>query len=149
MAESNLKFCSLSPELKEKLKKFQLRKDKNRAAIIMKINKDKTTVVEDIYEFEVADIQKGVSLEEIVAELPDNEPRYIVYSYSYQHGDGRVTYPLVFIYVCPEGAHPEQSMLYVGSLKGVVNEANFVKTYEVRDVEELTTEWLNGKLGYK
>ena len=148
MAESDLKFCSLSPELKEKLKKFQLRKDKNRAAIVMKISKDKTTVIEDSCDFEVAD-EKGVSLEEIMVELPDNDPRYLVYSYSYQHGDGRVTYPLVFIYVCPEGSHPEQSMLYAGSLKGVVNEGNFVKTYEVREVEELTTEWLNGKLGYK
>ena len=148
MAESNLKFCSLSPELKEKLKKFQLRKSKDRAAIVMKINKEKTTVVEDVCEFEVAD-EKGVTLEEIVPELPDNEPRYLVYSYSYQHSDGRATYPLIMVYVCPEGAHPEHAMLYAGSFKGIVNEGNFVKTYEVRDVEELTTEWLNGKLGYK
>ncbi|KAI6646558.1 Glia maturation factor gamma-like [Oopsacas minuta] len=149
MAESNLKFCTLGPELKEKLKKFHMRKDKDRAAIVMKINKGKTTVIEDECDFDIADKQKGISIEEIVPELPDNDPRYLAYSYSYQHADGRVTYPLVFIYICPEGAHPEQAMLYAGSLKGIVNEAKFTKTYDLRDAEEMTTEWLNGKLGYK
>ena len=38
-------------------------------------------------------------------------------------------------------------MLYAGSLKGVVNEGKFTKTYDLRDAEELTTEWLNGKPG--
>ena len=149
MAESDLKFCVLSPELKEKLKKFQFRKEKNRAVIIMKVNKEKTRVVEDEYDFDVADENKGITIEEMIPELPDNEPRYIAYSYSYEHSDGRVTYPLVFIYICPEGSHPELAMLYAGSKIGVVNEGKFTKTFVVREMEELSTEWLDAKLGYK
>lgn len=55
------------------------------------------------------------SLEEVAAELPgiqrlssyadstEFSPRYLVYSYCQKHADGRVSYPLVFIFYCPPG----------------------------------------------
>jgi hypothetical protein len=44
-----------------------------------------------------------VSLEDVAAELPERQPRYCAYSYAYKHDDGRVSYPLCFIFVSPEG----------------------------------------------
>ncbi len=41
------------------------------------------------------------TVEEIVEELPETQPRYIVLSYAHTHADGRVSYPLIFIYWIP------------------------------------------------
>jgi len=45
-------------------------------------------------------------MEDIRDELPDSQPRYIVYNYCYQHDDGRKSYPLCFIFVSPQGLLP-------------------------------------------
>ena len=39
----------------------------------------------------------------MAAELPEFNPRYIAFSYCHTHDDGRVSYPLIFIYYCPSG----------------------------------------------
>ena len=46
---------------------------------------------------------QDVSPEEVAEELPPLQPRYVVYSYKYEHDDGRVSYPLCFIFVSPQG----------------------------------------------
>lgn len=43
------------------------------------------------------------SFNQMAEELPEFSPRYIVFSYCHAHGDGRVSYPLMFIYYCPSG----------------------------------------------
>lgn len=43
-----------------------------------------------------------------------------MYSYVYKHDDGRVSYPLCFIYYCPEGCNPVTTMLYAGSRNSVL-----------------------------
>jgi hypothetical protein len=35
--------------------------------------------------------------------LPEHQPRYVVYSYRMEHADGRVSYPMCFIYITPRG----------------------------------------------
>jgi hypothetical protein len=35
--------------------------------------------------------------------LPEHQPRYVVYIYRREHADGRVSYPMCFIYVTPRG----------------------------------------------
>ena len=42
-------------------------------------------------------------LEELQEELPAGQPRFIAYSYAYEHDDGRKSYPLCFFYVSPAG----------------------------------------------
>jgi len=52
-------------------------------------------------------LYKDCSVEEIRDELPECQPRFIVYSYCYEHDDGRKSYPLCFIFVSPQGLyHP-------------------------------------------
>jgi hypothetical protein len=91
---------------------------------------------------------QDVSLEDVAAELPERQPRYCAYSYAYKHDDGRVSYPLCFIFVSPEGCKPEIQMMYAGSKNALVKMGQFTKVFETRNVEELTEDWLKEKLGF-
>lgn len=42
-------------------------------------------------------------MEDLQEELPTSQPRFVVYSYCYNHEDGRQSYPLCFIFVTPQG----------------------------------------------
>uniref|UniRef100_A0A3B4XAJ6 Glia maturation factor beta n=1 Tax=Seriola lalandi dorsalis TaxID=1841481 RepID=A0A3B4XAJ6_SERLL len=52
---------------------------------------------------------------------------FIVYSYKYQHDDGRVSYPLCFIFSSPVGCRPEQQMMYAGSKNKLVQTVELTK----------------------
>eukprot|EP00118_Oscarella_pearsei_P024932 m.307145 g.307145 ORF g.307145 m.307145 type:complete len:140 (+) comp41949_c0_seq1:31-450(+) len=133
------KVCDIDPELKARLKKFRFRKEKTNAAIIMKI--DATNLV--IKQEEEYD---DISLDDVVEELPERQPRYVAYSYGLKHSDGRVSYPLCFIFVSPEGCHPSTMMMYAGSKLSLVKEGGFTKVFELREKEDMTEEWLKSKL---
>uniref|UniRef100_A0A670JC86 Glia maturation factor gamma n=1 Tax=Podarcis muralis TaxID=64176 RepID=A0A670JC86_PODMU len=119
----SLVVCDVDPELKEKLKKFRFRKETNNAAIMMKVDKDRQLVV---LEEEFQDI----SPEELRCELPERQPRFVVYSYKYVHDDGRVSYPLCFIFSSPVGCKPEQQMMYAGSKNRLVQAAELTKVFQ-------------------
>uniref|UniRef100_A0A2K6L1Z8 Glia maturation factor n=1 Tax=Rhinopithecus bieti TaxID=61621 RepID=A0A2K6L1Z8_RHIBE len=137
----SLVVCDVAEDLVEKLRKFRFRKETNNAAIISKLK-----VI-------------GISPDELKDELPERQPRYpflcssnfgffnlrktfIVYSYKYQHDDGRVSYPLCFIFSSPVGCKPEQQMMYAGSKNKLVQTAELTKVFEIRNTEYLTEEWL-------
>ncbi|TMS21238.1 Glia maturation factor beta [Larimichthys crocea] len=128
MSES-LVVCDVDEDLVKKLKEFRFRKETNNAAIVMKIDKDKQLVI----------------LEEEHEVTP---PTFIVYSYKYQHDDGRVSYPLCFIFSSPVGCRPEQQMMYAGSKNKLVHTVQLSKVFEIRNTEDLTEEWLREKLGF-
>ncbi|NWR37726.1 GMFB factor, partial [Tachuris rubrigastra] len=146
----SLVVCDVAEDLVEKLRKFRFRKETNNAAIIMKIDKDKQLVVLD-------EEHEGISPDELKDELPERQPRYPSHaaatcSYSlleaYQHEDGRVSYPLCFIFSSPVGCKPEQQMMYAGSKNKLVQTAELTKVFEIRNTEDLTEEWLREKLGF-
>uniref|UniRef100_A0A803VPJ8 Glia maturation factor beta n=1 Tax=Ficedula albicollis TaxID=59894 RepID=A0A803VPJ8_FICAL len=119
-SSESLVVCDVAEDLVEKLRKFRFRKETNNAAIIMKIDKDKQLVVLD-------EEHEGISPDELKDELPERQPRFIVYSYKYQHEDGRVSYPLCFIFSSPVGCKPEQQMMYAGSKNKLVQTAELTK----------------------
>ncbi|CAM4548621.1 unnamed protein product [Leuciscus chuanchicus] len=123
---SSLVVCEVDASLQEKLKKFRFRKETSNAAILMKIDMEKQLVI----------------LEE------EYECTYIVYSYKLTHGDGRVSYPLCFIFSSPVGCKPEQQMMYAGSKNRLVQSADLTKIFEVRNADDLTEEWLKEKLSF-
>ncbi|CAI9177005.1 unnamed protein product [Rangifer tarandus platyrhynchus] len=135
MSES-LVVCDVAEDLVEKLRKFRFRKETNNAAIIMKIDKDKRLVVLD------------EELESNNFSFFNLRKTFIVYSYKYQHDDGRVSYPLCFIFSSPVGCKPEQQMMYAGSKNKLVQTAELTKVFEIRNTEDLTEEWLREKLGF-
>uniref|UniRef100_A0A668W4J0 Glia maturation factor n=1 Tax=Oreochromis aureus TaxID=47969 RepID=A0A668W4J0_OREAU len=123
----SLVVCEVDEDLVKKLREFRFRKETNNAAIIMKIDKDKQLVI----------------LEE------EHKVRtFIVYSYKYEHDDGRVSYPLCFIFSSPVGCRPEQQMMYAGSKNKLVQTVELTKVFEIRNTEDLTEEWLREKLGF-
>uniref|UniRef100_A0A3Q0RGK2 Glia maturation factor n=1 Tax=Amphilophus citrinellus TaxID=61819 RepID=A0A3Q0RGK2_AMPCI len=74
---------------------------------------------------------------------------FIVYSYKYVHADGRVSYPLCFIFSSPVGCKPEQQMMYAGSKNRLVQIAELTKVFETRNPDDdLTEEWLKNHLSF-
>ncbi|XP_011807920.1 PREDICTED: glia maturation factor gamma [Colobus angolensis palliatus] len=121
----SLVVCEVDPELTEKLRKFRFRKETDNAAIIMKVDKDRQMVV-----------------------LEEEFQRFVVYSYKYVHDDGRVSYPLCFIFSSPVGCKPEQQMMYAGSKNRLVQTAELTKVFEIRTTDDLTEAWLQEKLSF-
>eukprot|EP01089_Gocevia_fonbrunei_P009557 TRINITY_DN21899_c0_g1_i1.p1 TRINITY_DN21899_c0_g1~~TRINITY_DN21899_c0_g1_i1.p1 ORF type:complete len:141 (+),score=29.17 TRINITY_DN21899_c0_g1_i1:89-511(+) len=133
--------CTISEDVKARFKKFQLvGKDSKNAAFIMKINtKTQEVEVDDVIEADIGDVS---------ADLPESVPRYIVYNYKWIHADGRVSYPLMFIFYCPPGISTNLNMLYSSTKTLLSNELKLTKIFDVRDAEELDDKWLQGKLAF-
>lgn len=91
---------------------------------------------------------ENISPEELQMELPERQPRFVVYSYKYLHADGRVSYPLCFIFSSPVGCKPEQHMMYAGSKNRLVQTAELTKVFEIRTTDDLTEAWLQEKLSF-
>ena len=138
----NVSICQIDEDLKAALKKFRYRKEKTVAAIVMKIESEKLLVVEDESYDDIEDI------DEFVQELPEHLPRYVAFSYVLNHDDGRVSYPLCFIFVSPVGTKPELQMMYAGSKLEVVKELGMSKVFELRSTDEFTEDWLKSKLAF-
>ncbi|GFR74910.1 glia maturation factor gamma [Elysia marginata] len=132
---TNLKICEVAEDVVEMIKKFRFRKVKNIAAIVLKIDKASQKIILDE---EYEDIQ----ISDLVEELPPQQPRYICLSYVINHPDGRVSYPLIFIFLSPQGCHPEQQMMYAGSKSTIAK--GFPKVLELRSVDEFTDEAIKG-----
>lgn len=43
------------------------------------------------------------TIQQVAAELPDSFPRYVVFTTTHNHPDGRVSYPLMLIFISPSG----------------------------------------------
>uniref|UniRef100_A0A671NYB1 Glia maturation factor n=1 Tax=Sinocyclocheilus anshuiensis TaxID=1608454 RepID=A0A671NYB1_9TELE len=134
MCSESLVVCEVDEDLVKKLRDFRFRKETNNAAIIMKIDKDKQLVI-------LEEEHEDISPEDLKNELPERH-------YKYQHDDGRVSYPLCFIFSSPVGCKPEQQMMYAGSKNKLVQTVELTKVFEIRNTEDLTEEWLREKLGF-
>nr|XP_019962514.1 PREDICTED: glia maturation factor beta [Paralichthys olivaceus] len=130
--------CDVDKDLVRKLKAFRFRKETTNAAIISEYWQH----TEHIF------THSDISPDDLKDELPERQPRFIVYSYKYQHNDGRVSYPLCFIFSSPVGCKPEQQMMYAGSKIRLVHTVELTKVFEIRSTEDLTEEWLREKLGF-
>ncbi|EDO33005.1 predicted protein [Nematostella vectensis] len=136
-----VKICDVDPELVKNAKKFRLRKEKTNAALIMKIDVEKQVIKED-------ELHEDISIDDLRDELPEHLPSYVLFSYCYKHDDGRVSYPLCFIFISPQGCKPELQMMYAGSKLNLIKELDATKIFELRSLEELTEDWLKSKLAF-
>eukprot|EP00013_Stygamoeba_regulata_P013067 CAMPEP_0177685134 /NCGR_PEP_ID=MMETSP0447-20121125/32844_1 /TAXON_ID=0 /ORGANISM="Stygamoeba regulata, Strain BSH-02190019" /LENGTH=90 /DNA_ID=CAMNT_0019195111 /DNA_START=143 /DNA_END=411 /DNA_ORIENTATION=+ len=89
--------------------------------MVLKINV-KELLVEVEEEF-----AEEISIEDLVMELPDTNPRYVLYSYKYTHSDGRTSYPLCMIYYVPRGIRTSLNMLYASTKPVLVQEFSLMK----------------------
>ncbi|XP_059496915.1 glia maturation factor gamma-like [Stegostoma tigrinum] len=137
----SLVVCEVDPKLLEKLKKFRFRKETANAAIIIKVDRENQQMV-------LEEEHEDISPDELRNELPERQPRFIVYSYKYVHHDKRVSYPMCLIFSSPQGCNPQQQMMYAGSKNRLVQLGELTKVFEIRNIDELTEDWLCEKLAF-
>nr|CAD7446826.1 unnamed protein product [Timema bartmani]CAD7461095.1 unnamed protein product [Timema tahoe] len=91
-------------------------------------------------------LDRDVSIDEVREFLPGHQPRYVVYSYRMAHQDGRVSFPMCFIYYTPRDSQIALQIMYAGTKLALQKEADLTHVYDVRELDELTEEWLQEKL---
>eukprot|EP01112_Ceratiomyxa_fruticulosa_P011684 TRINITY_DN3195_c0_g1_i1.p1 TRINITY_DN3195_c0_g1~~TRINITY_DN3195_c0_g1_i1.p1 ORF type:complete len:139 (+),score=18.14 TRINITY_DN3195_c0_g1_i1:178-594(+) len=133
--------CHLPDEIIAEFKKLKLARDPVDTALILKINPRAMVVEKD-------SILEKVSIEDIAQELPDSSPRYIIYSFKYTRPDGRMSYPIVFIFYCPREIQPNIAMLYTSTKQNVIQKLEILKTWDAQEPETLTTDWLKEKMAF-
>ncbi|XP_039284308.1 glia maturation factor beta [Nilaparvata lugens] len=136
----NVKVCDIGDDVKEALKKFRFRKSETNAALILKVDREKQLI-------RIEDLIEDVSLDDLrETHLPSHQPRFVVYCYRMEHADGRVSFPMCFIFITPRDSQMALQMMYAGTKLALQKEADLTRVYEVRELEELTEEWLQEKL---
>ncbi|TKR65478.1 hypothetical protein L596_025877 [Steinernema carpocapsae] len=135
-----ISICHIPNDLKAKLRAFRFQKSTATNVLILKIDRETHTLIIE------EDMQDCGDLEEVKDELPHQQPRYLLISYQLKHSDGRVSYPMCLVFYSPTGCHPEQQMLYAGSRNSLVQECELTKNFEIRDLDEFTSEFLDSKL---
>ncbi|CAL8080429.1 unnamed protein product [Calicophoron daubneyi] len=136
---SNPQVAVITEESLGSLRDFKFHKTKTNDALILKIDAKTMSI-------EKENLLVDTSLDTLSDELPSYEPRYVLLSYCYQKADGRIVYPYCMIFSTPEGCPPTLKMLYTASLSKVMERSEVGKVYELRDIEDLTDEWLKKKL---
>mmetsp|Transcript_16948 Transcript_16948/g.29326 ORF Transcript_16948/g.29326 Transcript_16948/m.29326 type:complete len:138 (-) Transcript_16948:71-484(-) len=134
------KTCTIGDEIVEAFNKFKTAKTKETSAMILKINvKELKVEIQETFD-------DNADYEDIQDELPSSVPRYIIVSQKHVRDDGRITYPLLFIYYVPTAIKPELAMLYSSTKHELGVKISVNKTFEVRDADQLTEEWVLKKL---
>jgi len=130
----------IEPSLQSELRSFRLSKSSSKnAALVVKINKPKLLL-------EKEELIDPITPEELVEELPEHSPRFVLVSYEMKHADGRISNPLVLVYWAPESTSMELSTLYTSALPTFCAHADVGKVIDIRD-GNITTEYLNERLG--
>ena len=79
-------------------------------------------------------------------ELPDHQPRFLLYSFPHVHADSRISYPLCLIFSSPRESKTELMVMYAGSKLELEKRADVSKVYELSDLDDLCLDWLKEKL---
>lgn len=106
----------------------------------MKVNQQSSEIV---LEEELDNIE---DVDDLRNSIPDTQPRYVLISWHIEHSDGRVSYPMAFIFFTPRDCQPQLQMMYAGSYSHMVKECDLSKVFQVRDLEELDEEWIQTNL---
>ncbi|KAK6458272.1 uncharacterized protein RJT20DRAFT_126253 [Scheffersomyces xylosifermentans] len=88
------------------------------------------------YEIKKENDEPVVSVEDLIEELPDNSPRYIVLSYPYKLPDGRLKTPLVLLYWIPPTSSQGSRMLYAAAVEEFREKAGVSKLIKVEDEDD-------------
>ncbi|XP_012286317.1 glia maturation factor beta isoform X1 [Orussus abietinus] len=131
--------CDIEDDVKDALRAFRFRKSQKNAALILKVDREKQKICID-------EQMEDIKIDDLQEIIPCHQPRYIVYSYKMEHADGRISYPMCFIFYTPRDIQMELQVIYAGMKLALQREAELTRVYEVRELEELTEDWLKEKL---
>lgn len=106
---------------------------------LVKVDREKQLVCVD-------ELLDEITVDDLQEQLPGHQPRYIVYSYKMVHADNRISYPMCFIFYTPRDSQMELQIMYAGTKRALQREADLTRVYEVRELDELTEDWLKEKL---
>eukprot|EP00735_Rhodelphis_limneticus_P005657 TRINITY_DN1759_c0_g1::TRINITY_DN1759_c0_g1_i1::g.25264::m.25264 TRINITY_DN1759_c0_g1::TRINITY_DN1759_c0_g1_i1::g.25264 ORF type:complete len:171 (+),score=39.15,sp/Q5R6P6/GMFB_PONAB/32.54/6e-22,Cofilin_ADF/PF00241.15/4.5e-11,PGK/PF00162.14/0.048 TRINITY_DN1759_c0_g1_i1:52-513(+) len=87
--------------------------------------------------------EKDITFTDLCDEhVPETSPRYIIYSYKWVRDDGRVQYPMVFVYYNPEGCRPDYNVLYSRHASQVQGNLKIPRLFTIQNHDDLNEEWL-------
>ena len=92
------------------------------------------------------DLLEDVTIDEVKDELPEHQPRFLLYSFPLVHSDSRISYPLCLIFSSPRESKTELMVMYAGSKNELERISNVNKCYELTELDDLTLDWLKAKL---
>ncbi|KAI5363089.1 Putative actin-depolymerizing factor domain, Glia maturation factor [Septoria linicola] len=129
---SESRLYTISPETKDKLRKFRLgtSRAKDPQAVIYQIDKKNM-------EIKPEDNTVYTNIQELADELPDNTPRYILLSYPLTLSSGRLSVPYVMLNYLPPTCSAENRMLYAGAKELIRSTAEAGRLIEIDSVEDL------------
>ncbi|KAK9507503.1 hypothetical protein O3M35_007345 [Rhynocoris fuscipes] len=136
---SNVTVCDIDDTVKDAIRQFRFRKTEKSSALILKVDRQAQKICID-------HLMDDVSLDELQDVLPGHQPRYLIYTCKMVHTDGRISFPMCFIYVTPRDCQTDLQIMYAGTKLAIQKEVNLSLVYEVRELDELTDEWLITKL---
>ncbi|XP_072948559.1 glia maturation factor [Epargyreus clarus] len=139
MSAPNVNVCDIPEDVMKALNVFRFQRIQHNSALIIKVNREKQSlqIDEELSDLEIEDLQEV---------LPSHQPRFIIYTFRMTHDDGRVSYPLCFIFYTPRDAQMELQVMYAGTQRALAAAVGAPRMLEVRELEELNTEWLNEKM---
>ncbi|MCL4121306.1 UNVERIFIED_CONTAM: hypothetical protein GTU68_031717 [Idotea baltica] len=105
----------------------------------MKVNAEEQNVVVE----ECLDVD---DMDDLKNNITDTQPRFVLLSWMIRHKDGRISYPMAFIFVTPRDCQPKLQMMYAGTYKHLIAECKLTKVYQVRDIDELDEDWIETNL---
>ena len=92
------------------------------------------------------ELMEDVTLDDLKDELPEHQPRFVLYTFPYTHADERISYPLCLIFSSPRESKTELMVMYAGSKLELEKRAEVHKVYEVCDLDDLSIELIKEKL---
>lgn len=132
---SEARLYTFSQETKDFLRKFRLTTSRasEPAAVIFfidKITKEIRLEEDTVYH----------KLEELVEELPDHSPRFILLSHPVTLASGRLSCPYVMLSYMPTTCNAALRMLYAGAKELMRNTSEVTKIFDIdspEDIEEI------------
>jgi hypothetical protein len=128
---TNIATFEVDDALMQEAKTFRLSNNKSTRAIIAKIDLQAGRVKQD-------DLLEGTSLEELLDELPESSPRFILLSHEKKYADGRVSYPLNLISWIPSACSTTAKMAAASCKLSFASKIAFAgKIIDATDEQEL------------
>jgi len=132
--------CSIDEDMNKEMRSFRFSRSTKPTAIILKIDQNTKELKID------GELMEDVTLDNLRDELPEHQPRFVLYTFPYTHGDSRISYPLCLIFSSPRESKTELMVMYAGSKLELEKRAEVHKVYELCDLDDLCLDWLKEKL---
>ncbi|KAE8348094.1 hypothetical protein BDV28DRAFT_144360 [Aspergillus coremiiformis] len=129
---SESRLYTFSPATREKLRKFRLgtSRAKDAQAIIYVIDQKNQ-------EIRPEDGEVYTKMEDLVDELPESSPRFILLSYPLTLKSGRLSVPYVLLYWLPVNCNPNSRMMYAGAVELMRSTAEVSRVIEVQEEDDI------------